>query len=182
MPIMRLVVSAVAAWMIGHSPARSEPAGQTMSEPEILSFLEAEMPEILETVAKSRVAEPEAHERWLAELGRHIQAYLRIRVESPELAETLLHLQRLQWKSLSLAKQIAATKPAAEREALIADLRYTLEESFDLELREPESEVDELEMEVLRLRRIIEERKQGREEIIADRLRSLIGLENGAKP
>jgi hypothetical protein len=81
---------------------------------------------------------------------------------------------RLAQDAEQLARRISAAKTESEKDKLVIQLREILEKQFDVRQRRHESEVEELEAQVQKLRERIHKRQDNRSEIISQRLNVVI--------
>ena len=108
--------------LISAGPGWAQEPTPAPGEQEVLEFLESRVPGAYEVVLATRPNDPEGYEQQLGELGAQIAYYQQVKKRSPEYAESLLREQFVLITSRSLAGQIRALDPGAERDALVDEL------------------------------------------------------------
>lgn len=136
-------------------------------------------PAEFERLQQLREADPEAFRRALAE---RIACARRKRGRPPFRPGwiTTPEIERLERETRELARAFRGAGSQEERDRLAQELRDKLEKLFDLREQERARRIAEIEKHAAELRRVLQDRAQRREEIIARRFRQLTEAETTA--
>ncbi len=80
----------------------------------------------------------------------------------------------LQGQSVQLAHQLAKAENDDEKKELRKKLTRVLEQQFDAQLKEQQKELDDLEKQVARLKKLLSKRREAKETIVERRLEQLV--------
>jgi hypothetical protein len=80
----------------------------------------------------------------------------------------------LQNESVQLSQQIAKAEDDDEKKGLRKKLTQVLDELFDAHLKEQQKELDDLEKQVARLKKLLSKRREAKETIVERRLEQLV--------
>lgn len=149
-----------------------------LSEGKVVAFLETNAPEIVAELLELRDDDPEQYWEDIYRLDKKIQSYHDVMGDSPELAESLLNSERLEYQSWKLAERSVDETDKEKQEQSKEELRSVLNQIFDARLYQQEAQMRELEEEVNELKRVVEQRKLRRNEIIEIRFKELLTSED----
>lgn len=111
-----------------------------------------------------------------------LQSYLAgIQKHDQELFDLLLKEREIEQETIHLSREIRGMADGAERDARVDDLRRKLDEAFELKQTNRRREIQQLEARLVELQEKLEERERMRGEIIDNRLRQLLRLDNEYK-
>ena len=174
-----IIVSTSLILLFGSSVAFSaEDHDGDLSEEKVMAFLEAKAPEIIVELLELRDVDPEQYWEDIYRLDKKIKTYHDAMENSPELAESLLKAERLEYQSWKLAERAVSETDKEKQEQSKRELRSVLNQVFDARMYQQETQVRELEEEVNELKRVVEQRKVRRDEIIDIRFKELLTSED----
>lgn len=159
-------------------------AAQAMRFQELQSRLDHafEGPDMQELTRAAERLSRQAHEAALAAeaLPRlELQNYLAgVQKHDQELYDLLVKEREIEQETMRLSRQILGMEEGAERNARVDELRRKLEEAFELKQTNRRREIEQLEDRLQDHQQKLEERERLRGEIIDNRLRQLLRLEN----
>ena len=154
----------------------------------MLGYYRANAPDLLEEIEKRRKAYPEAMDAYLAQLADHFQEVDKLRGEDNALYDRMVRQEKRQCDVRKLSREIQrlAKTPknepknvAEQRLAQLKEsrlkLRNLLEQAFDEAQQQQLIQINQLEAEVRKLRRLATNRSKNRKYVLQERFRTLTG-------
>ena len=170
-----LLALALSGAVVASSGADEAPDdNEPLSQAEVMTFVEEYLPQLVEELRELKREATEAFEHEVNEVSRQIREFREVREHAPEVAQAMIQSHRLEERAGQLAERIAQEPEGDEREALTNQLRGHLGDIFELRMREPEFQVQQLDKELEALRAQIATRRQNRAKIIEKRLDELL--------
>lgn len=145
---------------------------------EVAGFIKANLPGVYEELMRLREQAGDTFRAEMREWSEVAREFHHIREESAEEAEEFLRELRRDSETRQLAKHIAGTDNAEQRERLTAELRKQLGETFEARMKDLRTEAEALAEELEHVRHTIEKREKARERMITHHLHELL-LEAG---
>lgn len=174
-PIRNLAL-AVLALAISVHPAMGQKDGtRKLSDEVLLDFVAEHVPEALPILEVARTQSPEDYAFQMNEVRRQLDIYAKLQKKSPERANIQLRTVVLHVRCTMLLNQLGDMPAGTQRTKLESKLHEHVGEIYDLELRFPELEIEELEQAIHSLRELLERRREKKPEQVDKRVQKLLG-------
>ncbi|MEM7391413.1 MAG: hypothetical protein AAF492_03615 [Verrucomicrobiota bacterium] len=164
--------------MARHQRAQAERqrpmATRPMATREAWEFAKRHLPHAVDDLERLERENPEMFRRKLEEIHKHMGELHRIRQHSPDVAEALLHAEKMEHESRKIAHMIGREKESGKRQEMTEKLEGILGQIFELRLKEGEFHLEQLEREISNVRDRLNRRKENRKRILEHRLTTLL--------
>ncbi len=118
---------------------------------------------------------PAIYNRLLQKAYQEIEYLERLKERDPEMYEAMKEKRELEIQTKQLVDQYKNTENEAEKEKLKNQISELLNKIFDIRQKNREKEIERLEKRLAEAKENNEKRLQNKEEIIAERLKDLLG-------
>lgn len=177
-----LIVAVVAAAMVPCvlALAQDDEERDELGAAAVARFLRSNLPEHLDDLHYVLEEEgPEAYAEALNDARDLLVDYLHFRDLELGLGDVFLRSRRLDHRISEVAEWVWEAEDEPARSAARADLRAAVSEQFDLDLKLEQAEVRELERQVKKLRRELQEHNDRRDELVDEEVNDILSDDEG---
>lgn len=161
----------------------SEPAARRALAPPVIDLSAGMKEGVLSDQEKLQQVKEAQQRQVLYHQQAHAEYLRQVQEASQALYQRLSREQQLEVEMRRLAFRIRGLAPGSdERHAQVRELRSLLDEAFELKMENREREITQLEEELEKLDRQLQERRRLRDEIIQRRLEELVGSDAEPRP
>ncbi|THB80841.1 MAG: hypothetical protein D3926_05095 [Desulfobacteraceae bacterium] len=145
----------------------------TLTGDQVLDWLKTRVPQAHTELMELKKDSPDEFTEQIHDIGGQIEYIESLRETNPQMADQLIAVENMEYKSWEVAQSIEESKNEAKRNELVKELKQILGKIFDIRQKERSLEIKTLQEEIRKLQSMVEKRSTLKEAIIEKRIREM---------